>query len=454
MECFREPAREIPVGRYDVVVAGGGTGGVMAAIAAARTGARTALVESKGYVGGTIVEGGTALHSYYNLYKPFNIPKRQIVKGIPQEIIDRLVAVDGSTGHVEMVKGYDYDSICTAIDVELYKLVALEMLVEAGVDVLLNTMLVGAIADNGTMQGVVTESRSGREALMGANFVDCSGYGDLCAFAGASFTEPNDHKIANSMGVGGVNIERYCAFMEERNALTQLSYGQRSGKPDQIVRVSGRGESFPQEFREQAKSIGLSSVTTSVHDDYFMFIKINYKLPESPTNRDVVSKAELELRRRQYQAIKLMRAHIPGCENAFIARTSPSICIRRGRCIECDHDISLKEILEGTHFEDDIMAYGFHDCAPRLQIKDGKSYGIPFRALLPKGLNNVLATGMMISSDWEAHMSTRNTVSCMGQGQAAGTAAAMAAQKKIPVRKLPINELQSRLRDDGVHLEK
>jgi len=132
-EYYEEPARKLPVRPFDVVVAGAGTGGVVAALAAARQGARTALIERKGYPGGTVVEGGTALHSFYNLWKAFpGVAKRQVVKGIPQEIVDRLVKAGGTSGHAEMTKGFDYDSVCTAIDTEIYKLVTFEMLQEAG----------------------------------------------------------------------------------------------------------------------------------------------------------------------------------------------------------------------------------------------------------------------------------------------------------------------------------
>jgi hypothetical protein len=99
------------------------------------------------------------------------------------------------------------------------------------------------------------------------------------------------------------------------------------------------------------------------------------------------------------------------------------------------------------------MAYGFHDCAPRLQIANGGTYGIPYRALLPRGIGNVYATGMMITSSWEAHMSTRNTVSCMAQGQAAGTAAALCAHKGCASRDLPYADLRTALLEDGVVLE-
>ncbi len=99
------------------------------------------------------------------------------------------------------------------------------------------------------------------------------------------------------------------------------------------------------------------------------------------------------------------------------------------------------------------MSYGFHDCAPRLQIKDGGTYGIPYKALRAKGIDNLLVSGMLITSDWEAHMSTRNTVCCMGQGQAVGTAAALCAEKRYGTRDLPYSLLKKTLLSDGVYLE-
>ena len=197
----------------------------------------------------------------------------------------------------------------------------------------------------------------------------------------------------------------------------------------------------------------MSTVITTVHDDYFMFIKVNFKMPVSPTSRDEVAKAELELRRRQAKAVELFRRHVPGCEKAFIARTSPSICIRRARLVTCDYDISRSDVLEGRHFDDDVMTYGFHDSAPRLQIKDGGTYGIPYRALRVAGLDNLLATGMMITSNHDAHMSTRNTVCCMGQGQAAGTAAALCADRGYGTRDLPYSDLRKALEAADVYLE-
>jgi len=453
-DYYEEPVKKLPVRKFDVVVAGAGTGGVVAAIAAARQGARTALIEVKGYPGGTVTEGGTALHSFYNLWKAFpGVKKRQVVRGIPQQIVDRLLKVGGTSGHAEMSEGYNYDSVCTAIDTEMYKLVTFEMLNEAGVFVFVNTLLAGAIMDGSRVRGVIVESRSGREAFYANAFVDCTAYGDLAAFAGAEFTEPNDYPVVNSIGVANVSMEKLHDFLQKHDALTQRAEGIRSGKDGQIVRIQGTMAKLPGGFAQEAGKIGMSMVTTTVHDDYFMFIKINFKMPVSPTNRDEVAKAELELRKRQFRAIELFREYVPGCEKAFIARTSPKLCIRRGRLITCDYDISHEDVIEGRHFDDDIMAYGFHDSAPRLQIKNGGTYGIPYQALRVAGVENLLAAGMMITSDHRAHMSTRNTVACMGQGQAAGTAAALCATRKCGSRELRYSDLRAALTKADVYFE-
>jgi len=352
-----------------------------------------------------------------------------------------------------MSQGSDYDSVCTAIDTEMYKLAAFEMLDEAGAFVCVHTLLAGAIMHGSRIEGVIAESRSGREAFYARSFVDCTAYGDLAAYAGADFTEPNDYAVCNSIGVANVSVEKYHEFLKSHDALTERAEGRRSGKDGQIVRLNGRSVKLPAGFGHEARKIGMSMTTTTVHDDYFMFIKMNLKMPVSPTSRDAVARAELELRRRQVKAIELFREYVPGCEKAFIARTSPRLNIRRGRLIACDYDISHEDVIEGRHFDDEVFVYGFHDSAPRYQIRNGGTYGIPYRALCVKGIDNLLVSGMMITSDHRAHMSTRNTVSCMGQGQATGTAAALCAAKNRATRELPYGDLRKTLENDGVYFE-
>jgi hypothetical protein len=450
-DYYEEPAKKLPIRKFDVVVAGAGTGGVVAALAAAQQGAKTMLIERKGYTGGTVTEGGTALHSFYNLWKAFpGVNKRQVVRGIPQQIIDRLMAVGACSGHAEMVRGYDYDSVCTAIDTELYKLVTMQMLDEAGVFIAVNTLLTGAIMDGSRIRGAIVESRSGREAIYAGAFVDCSAYGDLAAFAGADYKVPNDYDCCNSIGLANVDLDGYVAHLEAHGGSNQLAYGIRSGEPGKVVRFNG---GLGGEFQKEARKIGMSSMITTVHDNYLMFVKCNFKVPGSVINRDDMAKGELEVRKRQAKAVELFRKYVPGCKKAFMARTSPTLNIRRGRLITCDYDITHEDVIEGRHFDDDVMAYGFHDSAPQYQVKNGGTYGVPYRALRATGIENLLVAGMMITSDHRPHMSTRNTVCCMGQGQATGTAAALCAEKKCGTRELSYSNLRDALVKGDVYFE-
>jgi len=452
-EYFEEKPKKLPVRKFDVVVAGGGTAGLFAAIAAGRQGARTMLIESKGYCGGIAVEGGTALHSFYNLYTAFPAcQKRKVVRGIPAEFMDRLTGMGGCTGYPEMETGRDYDSICTAIDTELYKLLAFRMTKEAGVFVAVNTWLADAILDHRRIRGVITESRSGREAVMAESFVDCTGYGDLSAHAGAEYTVPNDYDSCNSFGLANASLDDYFKFLQSHGAVGQVCRGPRSGEENKLVRVGAEQLDIPG-LTEEAKKIGMSMITTSVRDNYLMYIKCNYRIPGSIVNRDDVALAEIEIRERMARGAELLLQHVPGFGKAFIARTSPSLCIRRGRLVSCDYDITHEDVIDGRHFDDDAFVYGFHDSAPRFQIKGGGTYGIPYRALCVKGVENLYAAGMMITSDQRAHMSTRNTVSCMAQGQAAGTAAALCAARKCGTRGLAYADLREALERGGVYFE-
>ena len=450
---YEEPAKKLPIRKFDVVVAGGGTAGIFAAMSAARQGAKTMLIETKGYCGGVAVEGGTAIHSFYNLYTAFeNCTKRKVVQGIPAEFMDRLTEMGGATGYPEMETGRDYDATCTAIDTELYKLLAFRMLKEAGVFIAVNTMLADAIVEDSRIKGVITESRSGREAVMANSFVDSTGYGDLSAHAGAEYEVPNDYDSCNSFGFANASIDDYYEFLKSNDAVGQVCRGPRSGEDNKFVRMGAEQLNIPG-FVDEAKKIGLSMVTTTVRDNYLMYIKCNYKVPGTVINRDDIAQAEVEIRNRMAKAAELLKKYVPGFEKAFIARTSPSMVIRRGRQIICDYDITHEDVIDGRHFDDDAFVYGFHDFAPRFQIKDGGTYGIPYRALCVKGIENLYAIGMMITSDHRAHMSTRNTVSCMGQGQAAGTAAALCAKKKLGSRDLKYADLRAQLEKGKVYFE-
>lgn len=455
MDFYVRPESRVNARQYDVVVCGAGTAGVFAAIAAARHGAKTAVVEHKGYVGGIATEGGCGLHSFFNLWKAFpGVKKKKVIRGLPEEFIDRLTRRGGASGHNETLMNFGYDSDTLCVDVEIYKLVALEMLREAHVDVLLNTMVVDAVVKDGRVTAVITESHEGCEALFAKAVIDATGFGDFCARAGAQFTQPNDYAVANSMGIAGIDIDAYYDFLKKNGALKEYALGKRDGAENKLIRVDGNWSKLDSAFYQKARELGMHTVTTTLHDNYFMFIKLNFQMPACPTDRDALSQAEYELRRRQSEALTLLKQVIPNSQHAFITRTAPAITIRRARCILCDYDLTNQEVINGTHFKDDIFAYGFHDEAPKFQIKNGSTYGFPLRAIQVAGRANLYAIGMMITSDHDAHMSTRNTVSCMAQGQAAGTAAAiMASAGYADMREMPHSALQGALIKDGVWFE-
>lgn len=453
VDYYVEPAKKLPIREFDVVVTGGGTAGVFAAIAAARQGAKTMLIENKGYCGGIAVEGGTAIHSFYNLWMPFeNCEKRQLVQGIPSEFFDRLTTLGGASGYPKMETGTDYDCVCTNVDTEMYKYLAFVMLEEAGVFIAVNTLLADAVVSDGRITGVITESRSGREMIKARSFIDCTGYGDLSAYAGAEYTVPNDYASCNSFGMANADIGDYYRFLKSHDAVGQICRDDRTDEPDRFYRMGAEQLDIPG-LNEEARKIGMSMITTTMHDNYLMYIKCNYMVPGSVLNRDDASKAEVEFRKRMVKAVELYRKYVPGFEKAFIARTSPSYCIRRGRAIACDYDISNQEIRGAKHFDDDVYVYGFHDMGWSQHIKDGGSYGFPYRSMLVKGVENLYAAGMNVTSTREAHMSTRNTVSCMAMGQAAGTAAALCAKKKLGSRDLKYSVLRKALNKGKVYFE-
>ena len=238
MEYVLQSERKFPAGKYDVIICGGGTSGVFAAIAAARKGVKTALVESKGYVGGIAAEGGCGLHSFYNLWKAFpGTEKRKVVRGLPEEMINRLTALHGASGHNETLMNYGYDSDTLCVDVEVYKYVAMQMLHEEGVDIYVNTMVAEVLTEGSRITGVVIVNHQGSQVLLTKMVIDSTGYGDVCARAGADYTEPNDYAVANSMGIGGIDIDKYYQFLKKNDALKEYALGPRSGR-DMIQHLS------------------------------------------------------------------------------------------------------------------------------------------------------------------------------------------------------------------------
>jgi hypothetical protein len=439
----------------DVVVVGGGTAGVVAAIAAARNGAKTILVERNNFLGGSMLYGAGPLHSFFNLYKAFPGSKKvQVVQGIPSEIIDRMVALGASPGHLEQEIGGSYDSVITLIDREVFKSLAFEMMEEAGVQVLLHCMVSGVIKEGGAARGVIIQGKSGREAIAAHTVIDTSGDGDAAAYADAKFIKQHETtSVGMPFGMAGVDMKKLVDFLEENEMVTQLIRTDKGSTTDDILRLGFNLKKLPL-FAEYMDQTGMwGPLGAAFHEN-------NYTYINSANLRDVdgadtvkLSEAELKLRKQVTKLAALMKAHLPGFEKAYLNWTPDSAGVRYTRVIECGHDMSLDEIVNCARFDDEVMLYGFHDCAPRIMIKDAGYYGVPYRAFIPNGVDGLLVAGRLITSVWEAHMSTRNTVSCMAQGQAVGTAAALCAKEKLEPRELNVEKLRTVLREQDVFLD-
>lgn len=439
----------------DTIVAGGGTAGIVAAIAAARNGAKTILIDRYGFVGGTLINGAGPLHSFFNLYKAFpGVEKVQVVRGIPDEIIERMKLKGGSPGHVEQDKGGSYDSVITLIDWEIFKEVAFEMLEECGVTVLLHTIVADVMKEENRITGVIIEGKSGREAILAQNVIDTTGDGDIAAMAGAPYVKRHDTtSVGMPFGMLNVDMPKLLHFLEENDMINQLVRADKGSETDDVLRLGFELKKIPvfQEYMEKSGMWG--PLGFSLYEGNYTYINSANLKSVDATNTEELSKAEMKLRCQVMTLSRMLREHIPGFEKAYVSWTPVGIGVRLTRVIVCEHDMTLDEIVNGTRFPDEVMLYGFHDCAPRIMIKEGKYYGIPYGALLPKKVEGLLVAGRMITSEWDAHMSTRNTVSCMAQGQAVGTAAALCAKEGCLPRELDTDRLREVLKEQNVFLD-
>lgn len=478
-DTFIQEQLSTPI-RYncDVLVAGGGTAGAVAALAAAKTGAQVLLVERENFLGGTLLNGAGPMHSFFNLYQAFpQAEKVQVVRGVCEEIVQRLVAEHASYGHLEQENGGDHDSTATIVDRELYKNVMFTMMKEYGVKLLLSTSIVRALTNGTELTGVIIENKSGRQAIKANVVVDCTGDGDVAAFAGAPYTNhAANQAVSMPFALANVDLKKLEAFAREKDILFTLVHADKGDPQDNIVRMGFdlcalpefsdfmQGISDPTDKKDPKKKPQQISSNpkftinmfgpwgVNFHPHEISYVNSNMMVGVDGTNAEEVTQAEIVLRDRCVQLTKLLRKYIPGCEHAYISWTPSYLGIRASRIIECEYDLTHEDILEARRFPDEVALYGYHDYAPHLTIRDGLYYGFPYRAFIPKKIDNLLVAGRMITSDFSAHMSTRNTAGCMVQGHAVGTAAALAALEGVHPRDLDIQLLRRTLLEQGAFL--
>jgi len=441
---------------YDVLVAGGGMAGIAAAIASGRGGAKTLLIEKAGWLGGMGITGATGLHSFFNIFDAHPGAERmRVVAGIAQDLVDRVQKLGGGFGHARMERGGDFLSMITPAEPETFKLAAFQLCREAGVELLLHTVVDQVRSSDGHVDGVVVWNKAGRALIHAKQYVDCTGDGDLAAYAGASF----EHYKHGDRGVYAAGFTfRLCNVdlavmeteLEKRGMITQLAHAVKPGTsaPD-IVRLGINLARIHEAGEEKSPRYFLSSSLRPRELTYCNCINFG---PNDGLDPAALTNAEVYLRGKMFDVADVFRKHISGCGGCYPAGPSPSAGQRRGRAIHCEYELTQDDCTEGRQFDDQIAVFSFIDNG-KFFVRDAGCYGIPYRALIPRGLDNTLIAGRMMTVDLVGHNSTRNTVCCMICGQAAGTAAAMAAKTGIAPSEVDVEQLRDRLRRDGALLK-
>ena len=447
--------------RYDVVVIGGGPAGSVASIAAAREGARVACIERYGFLGGTLTAAMVAP------IMGFHAGARQVVQGIPQQIVSRMMALGASPGHVP--DPIDFCDTVTPFDYEGLKRVLLEMAVEAGVDLWLHTVFLEARARDGVIEAARVWQKDGIKELRAPIFIDASGDGDLSVSAGAAFEigRPEDHRpqpMTMIFRLGGVDWDAVMEYLAAHP--DEVQHGQGIHGPIDIGwlrRLPSRGfagfKTMVQEARERGE-------WTIPRDRLLVFEGVRPGEAVVNTTRvlgrlgiigDDLARAEVEGRQQAYEVADFLKRRISGFAHSYLLETPTQIGVRETRRITGDYILTADDVLSARKFDDAIACGAYpidiHDPASaRLVAKRlpaGEYYTIPYRCLLPRAGQNWLVAGRCISATHEAFAAFRVSAIVMAIAQAAGTAAAMAAAGAIAPRAVDPHELRQLLIQRG-----
>lgn len=440
----------------DVVVIGAGPAGVNAAIAAGRTGARTVLIERYGFIGGM----STAALVYP--WMTFHTSEgKQVIGGIAQEIIDRLQAIGASPGHVRDTCGFVHT--VTPYHPEVYKVLAVDMLKEAGVKLLLHSFIdeVHTSAPD-RIASVSLTSKSGRIEIKGQMFVDTSGDADVAYLAGARCLKGRDHDQATQpmtmkFRMRNVNIPVIKQYMLDHpdEFYPKTPFDELEHLP--VTAVQG----FYKHWQQANLPINRDQVLffTGPEADEVL-VNMTRVQGLDGTNVEDLTEAEEHGRKQVFMVANFMRNHLPGFESAVISQVGAQIGIRETRRIEGVYTLQMDDVVAGRRFEDCIARSGYPidvhspkggDVIVSWVEGDG-AYDIPFRCLLSQNISNLLAAGRCISTSHEALGTTRLTPSCMATGQAAGTAAGLAVLQGAELLQLDVKQLQQTLMEQGALL--
>ena len=446
LRTLTEPARQTPVfGDYDVVVLGGGPAGIMAAAAAARAGCSTLLVEGYGFLGGMGTAAGVT--NFCGLHANVHGQIQQVVHGLADELLARMRQL-GGLNEPHLLFGARIAA--QAYDNAAFKVAADELVLGSGAQILFHAHAVGALMRApGEIEALLIETKSGRQAVLGRVFIDCSGDGDLAAYAGAPFEKGRDSASGEDMmypstmfRVHGVDAARAGDAWNHFGPLMEQAErdGLKFARKTPIIR--------PQKNTAEWRA----NVTQLANTD---------GSPVDGTDARQLSAAEVEGRRQIVEFFAFLRGYAPGFENAYLLEIAPQVGVRETRRVLGDVQLTEDDVLQCTSFDDSIGVNGWmieEHVAGNIRfrwqdIPNCRGFNqLPYRMLLPRGQHNLLVAGRCASMTHGGQSAARVSGGCFVMGQAAGTAAALALAQGVAPRQVDVAELQRQLVAAAVYL--
>ncbi len=450
MNVIKEQGREIPViAEPDVLVVGSGPAGLAAAVSAARLGVETMLVERFGCFGGVITQVGIGGISWYRYEDTID------VEGIGIEFEQKALAMGGTYS----LPGKRSNVLHT----DLFKYVADQLVQEAGVVPLLHCLVVDALVEDGTIRGVVVESKSGRQAILAARVIDASGDADIALRAGAPCLKtPLEEMmgVTTTFSCAHVDKKRFLAYIKEHPS-TYADWAENwevetSGKEDDLF--SPYLEEPFNKAREdglipkELKSIG--GTWSTLTDEGVVKFNAIYILEVDCTNVRDLTEAEIEGRHQAVLAIEALRKYTPGFENATLRTFGMTLGTRDSRKIVGRTHLSGDQVRNQARFEDSIGIFPeFLDGYGVLLLPTtGRYFQVPLGITIPQEVSNLLVAGRCVAGDQISHAAMRNMMACTVTGQGAGVAAAVSIHEGVNSDRVDIKKVQKALENQGVRL--
>jgi hypothetical protein len=418
---------------YDIVVCGGGPGGVCAAIAAARLKKKVLLIERYGFLGGMATAG------LVQPFMEFETNGQLIVRGIFEEVRNRLTERGGYSDG-ERRRWH-------AFDAEVLKMVEQEMCIESGVEILYHAFIREVVYDHGNIQSVIACTKGGDIRIDADIFIDATGDGDVAYLSGADFKKGRD---------GDGLMQPATLFFEMSNVdESQLN---------EYIDLNLENKKFDKTTKTAQEK---GDLTHDVEETLWIYkpekgtvsFNVSRLYQYDATNPFDLTKLQIEGLKQVYQIAEYAKKYLPGFKNATISKIAPQVGIRETRRIAGDYTVTENDLLSLKEFPDRIGrgCYEIDVHTPDgkgegswIHFPKGESYTIPFRSLLVTGKDNLIMGCRAISATHIAHGALRVQPNVMTIGQAAGTAAALALEKEMTMRDLPVDLLQERLRKDNV----